>query len=71
MSSTATVLDVRCFNCEEPLLRITRSEVDDFVFCAICGGVLSYEEVLTNAPGLVAGLLTADELCQLRIEAGC
>jgi uncharacterized Zn finger protein (UPF0148 family) len=70
MSSTATVLEVKCFNCQEPLVRLTRSESDDFVFCPICGGVMTYEEAVKNAPGLIGGSLTAEELNQLRVEAG-
>lgn len=66
----STVLTVECFNCKEPLIRITRSETDDFAFCPICGGVISYEEVVKNSPGLIGGSLTKEELNQLRVEAG-
>jgi hypothetical protein len=31
---------------------------------------MSYEEVLKNAPGLIGGSLTIEELNQLRMEAG-
>jgi hypothetical protein len=31
---------------------------------------MTYEEVVKNAPGLMGGTLTIEELNQLRVEAG-
>ena len=70
MTGNATVLNVKCHSCQEPLVRLTRSETDDFVFCPICGGILSYEELIKNSAGLIGGILTMEELNQLRAEAG-
>jgi ribosomal protein S27E len=70
MTSNATILNVKCYPCQEPLIHLTRSETDDFVFCPNCGGILSYEEVVKNSAGLVGGMLTIEELNRLRVEAG-
>jgi uncharacterized Zn finger protein (UPF0148 family) len=70
MTGNATVLNVKCHSCQEPLVRLARSETEDFVFCPTCGGILSYEEVVRNSAGLIEGILTIEELNQLRVDAG-
>jgi uncharacterized Zn finger protein (UPF0148 family) len=70
MISNATVLNVKCHSCQEPLIRLARSETDDFVYCPNCGGILSYEEVVKNSAGLTGGILTREESNQLRVEGG-
>jgi hypothetical protein len=69
MSRTVTVLNVECRDCGNPLFRFTDANAD-MAWCLNCGSFATYEEVLRNAPGLIGGSLTPDELNRLRAEAG-
>ena len=68
--ATVSVLNVKCRECGNPLFRFAGPEGDDLAWCLECGSFLSYEEVLKNAPGLIGGSLTIEELNKLRVQAG-
>ena len=69
MTTKITPLTVECHKCQKPLFRFTTPKAD-VVWCLECGASLTYEEVLKNAPGLMGGFLTAEELNHLRMQAG-
>lgn len=61
-----TLLPVKCAQCSEPLVRVTLPETYDRVYCVQCGGVGDYEQVIERTAGLIGGLLTEEELLDLR-----
>lgn len=64
MSDTQSfgLLRIKCGKCGTPLLRATKPEAYDRVFCSTCEAVGSYEEVIEGGGGLVRGLLTPEEI---------
>lgn len=59
-------LPIKCGKCQTALVRVTLPEAYDRVYCTDCGAAGDYKEVVEGTAGLMAGLLTQEELLDLR-----
>jgi hypothetical protein len=66
------LLSIKCGQCGLPLVRIPQPEGHDLVICTGCRSAGSYEEVISQGHGVVAGVLTEkqvkDFLRQIGVE---
>lgn len=53
-------LRIKCFNCQDELIRVAESETDDRVYCPTCLCWGEYEHVVKQGAGLI-GSVPVDE----------
>ena len=61
---------IECPNCRVSLFWIPESPPDRTIVCTECGAAGSYEKVMKNIGGLIGGVLTHEELIDIRKRLG-
>jgi hypothetical protein len=64
-SSDQTIL-LRCSKDSEPLVLVSGPQGDVLAVCPICGSGWKYEQVAKQSAGLIAGLLSEEQLLDLK-----
>jgi hypothetical protein len=64
------VTKLRCRQCGASLVHIPQAQPDRTIACLDCGGIGNYEEVTLEGAWLIWGVLTPEELRDLRRRAG-
>jgi len=65
MTTSFTEIAIKCAKCQEPLVRVTTAE-SDRCYCLGCGAFNEYKKIVRNAPGLIGGVITKEEILNLR-----
>jgi hypothetical protein len=67
MANSETML-LRCAEDGEPLIDIAHSEMGAVMACPICGAWLKTEKIAEDAPRIISGILSEEQLLGLQSQ---